>query len=231
MLIVSSMGGSGSTFVVNALRKYGYKVCARPDAGRQKLNQTMLSTWRERVKPFFQYEPHVDITAEQLCHVTYEKLKEQDRGRTALVLLEWCAMGFLENRGEKPIYIVRDPLLNICSYSSGTSWSGDDGKRIKFTGAKDHNDPIWIDAFFGPFSWWLANTQEALEAVRNNRGYVVRYYKFKEDWNKIPNVPSIADKFKCKNNLDVALNFFSEEAVSYIQSKTDDIWNEIKKLS
>lgn len=234
MLIISSTGGSGSTFVINALRKAGYRVCARPDAGRQKLNQTMLSTWHERVKPFFRSDPPEDITAQRLFQHTYDELKKMDEGRPALVLLEWGAMGFLDyvKNIEKPIYLIRDPLLTINSYSSGTTWSRDYGKRIKYAGGEDHNDPAWIDAFFGGFSWWLANAQNALEAVKNDQGYIVRYYKFKVDWNSIPNMYMlpIANKFKCKNNMKVATSFFSQEAIDYIRSKTDTIWNEIKSL-
>lgn len=232
MIIISATGGSGSTFVRDSLRRKGYKVCARPDAGRQKLNQTMLSTWKIRTKPFFSFDKSYmeDLGAVELFHVTYNRLKRQNNRRLVLMLLEWGAMGFLKNKPEKPIYLVRDPLYTITSYSSGTSFNQDKGRRIKYAGGKDHNDPIWIDAFFGEFSWWMENAEHAIQAVKEGRGHIVRYYRFKEDWSRIPGLPDITDSFKCKNDPAAPVRFFSEEALKYIEEKTKGVWNEVMNL-
>ena len=235
MLIISSMGGSGSTFVRDALKRKGYEVCARPDAGRQKLNQTMLSTWGIRTQKFFHFNPIENITAENLFKETYTRLKTlETKGRKiALLLLEWGAMGFLQNLDERPVYIIRNPLFAFNSYSSGTAFNRDKGRRIKYAGGKDQNDPVWVDAFFGNFSLWLPNAENALKAVQRNKGFVVRYFKFEQDWKTVQealNVPDITGNFKCMNNIDLVHKHLSRETISYIKEKTDKIWNEILAL-
>ena len=135
--------------------------------------------------------------------------------------------GFLNNLVEKPIFLVRDPRFAFNS-DSGGGWRKEGGaRRIKYVEATGPNDIRWINLWLNDFAFWLDGAKNALKAHEQQKGYIVRYHNFKEDWAKIPNVPPIHKNFNSKDNPDKLQGFLSEQTIEIIKNKTDEVWNTI----
>ena len=52
MIIVSSTGGSGSSFIADFFKKNSWKVCLRPDGGKQKATHTVHEIFKIEQKNF-----------------------------------------------------------------------------------------------------------------------------------------------------------------------------------
>lgn len=232
MLLLGSTGGGGSTYVLNRLRDFGWRVCQRPDAGHQKVNNTLQSTWRVRTKDFMEEPQDLDnMTTEALFQYTHSQLKRQDQNRLAMLCLEWGGRGlFHACEGDIVVYMLRDPLFAFNSYSGGTEWSGDKGRRIRYVGGAGPNDKKWIDAFFGDFSFWRGNAENALQAVRAGTGHVVRYEHFEQDWKRLGEFPPIYKGFKCADSMGKVTSHLTLETISYIRDVTGDVWNQLCDL-
>ena len=232
MIVISATGGSGSSYVVKMFKKkYRWNVCIRPDGGSQKANKTVLSVWMERTKPFF--PPPVGVEAfnqRQLFEAVYNGLKQHNTDKTMVMFMVWGGMGFLNDLAEKTIFLIRNPIFAFNSYSGG-GWRAEGGqRRIKFVGAGGPNDRKWIDAFLGDFSFWLDGAKNALRAVREGKGRIVRYHRFKEDWEKIDNVPPVYKGFKCRDDMAKVERHLTCETIRYIEERTRDVWEQIEAL-
>jgi len=230
MILVSSSGGSGSSFLGKAFRKSGWKVCLRPDGGRQKANRTAVSIWMERTKPFFKCSKNMSGASDRkMFDVVYENLK--NRKNTMLLSMTWGGMG-LFNGLEKayPVYLIRNPLHAFVSYSGG-GWRSEGGaRRIKYVGATSPNDKIWVDQFFGDFALWLNGAKQALIARSSGTGFIVRYHAFKKDWKVVCGrlgAPDITNKFSCSDSMDKVRRVLTVETIDYINNLVGNVWAEI----
>lgn len=232
MLVLSSTGGSGSTFVLDQLRKHGWQVCQRPDAGQQKVNNTLYSTWKVRTKEFMSEPDGLEqMSTEELFQYTYNQLKGQEHPKLAMLCLEWGGRGYLSQcKGDMVVYVVRDPVFAFNSYSGGTEWSGDKGRRIRYVGASGPNDKVWVDAFFGSFSFWLSGAYHALQAAKFGKGHIVRYERFEEDWKRIGGLPPIYENFHCADSMEKVSSHLTLETIEYIREHTGYVWNQICEL-
>ncbi len=232
MIVISATGGSGSSYVVKKFKKkYKWAVCVRPDAGSQKINKTLLSVWKQRTKAFFPPPERVEtFNDRQLFEAVYNGLKRFNTDKLMVMFMVWGGTGFLNDLPEKTIFLIRNPVFAFNSYSGG-GWRAEGGqRRIRFVGADCPCDKKWIDAFLGNFSFWLDGAKNALRAVKEGKGRIVRYHRFKEDWEKIENVPPIYRGFKCRDDMAKVEKYLTPETISYIQQKTQDGWNQIEAL-
>ena len=226
MIIISSTGGSGSSFVYRELKNHGWKVCLRPDSGSQKNYIDNYELWLQRTKGFFK-PPKEKIPWDDMASYTIDKLKSHKK--TMLLCMCWGGEGQLQEV-EDVIYLVRDPLFAFNSYS-GCGWRSEGGQnRIKMVGAKDHNDPVWIKSFLYNFSDWIAGAIFAYNAHIAGNGYIVRYHKFKSDWKNIPlDLPPVHKNFECKDTPD-KLKKLSKVTQDLIVKETQKIWQKILNL-
>ena len=231
MKIISSTGGSGSSFVAEQFKRMGWYVCLRPDGGKQKSTHTVEQIYTERTHPF--YDSNIEgkqNTQKDLFNMAYEGLNGFSPPNLMLLCMSWGGMGFLNDLPEKTIFILRDPVFAYNSYSGG-GWRKEGGqRRIKHVGASGPNDKVWIDAFLGDFSMWIDGAKNALQAHNAGTGHIVRYHKFAEDWKKIDNVPPIYQGFSAKDREEKLEGFLTEETIKYIREKTNDIWLAIDGL-
>ena len=233
MIIISSTGGSGSSFVADQFMKQRYSVCLRPDGGKQKATHTPAQIFHERMIPLVgETKINDQSTQQEMFETAYTELKKIDNPNLMLLCMTWGGLGFLNRIEEKPIFLIRDPVFAFNSYSGG-GWRQEGGqRRIKYVGAGGPNDKKWIDAWIGGFSHWLDGAKFALKAHKKGRGYIVRYDKFKEDWSKIDGVPPIHLNFDSKDNFSKIQQkgYLQLETIAYIKSKTKDVWSEIQAL-
>ena len=231
MKIISSTGGSGSSFVAEQFGKMGWHVCLRPDGGKQKATHTVEQIYMERTLPF--YYSNIEgrqNTQRDLFNMAYEGLNALRWPNLMLLCMSWGGMGFLNNLPEKAIFLLRDPVFAYNSYSGG-GWRKEGGqRRIKYVGAEGPNDKIWIDAFLGDFSMWIDGAKNGLQAHNDGTGHIVRYHKLTEDWKKIDNVPRVYEGFSAKDEEEKLEGFLTEETIDYIRKRTDDIWLTIDNL-
>ena len=233
MVLISSVGGSGSSFVAEEFRKHFWDVCLRPDGGGQKATHTKQEIFLERTKPFYDSWTDHDTTLEQMFKQAYVKLSAINNPNLMLLSMTWGGLGLLNVVKEKPIFLVRDPIFAFNSYSGGGWRKGKESggsRRIKYVKATGPNDRKWIDLWLGDFAHWIDTTSNAIRAVQDERGYIVRYHNFKEDWSKIPNVPPIHLNFSSKDNPEKLEGFLNQDSIDYIRQRTDTIWNTVCEL-
>ncbi len=231
MIIVSSTGGSGSSFMADFFKKNSWEVCLRPDGGKQKATHTVHEIFKNRTKKFFKNDKNFnEMNLKELFEVSYSNLNNINNTNIMLLSMSWGGLGYLNNLPEKTIFLVRDPVFAFNSYSGG-GWRSEGGlRRIKYVNAKGPNDKIWIDAFLGSFSMWLDGANNALEAHKNKTGHIVRYHNLAEDWNKIKEVPKLLKEFEGMDDIQKVKNYLSEDTIKYIKEKTQNTWNEISNL-
>jgi len=145
--------------------------------------------------------------------------------------MTWGGLGFLNKIDSCPvIYFIRNPLFAFNSYSGGGWRSAGGLRRIAYVGAKDQNDKKWIDLFFGDFALWLDGSKNAIKAVEEGNGHIVRYHNLKKDWKQIPvKLPVVYRNFKCKDEIGKVEKYLSTNTVKYIKDITDDVWEKIEK--
>jgi len=147
-----------------------------------------------------------------------------------LLCMSWGGLGFLNNLEEKPIFLVRDPIFAFNSYSGG-GWRKEGGaRRIKYVGATGPNDMKWVNLWLNDFAFWINGAKNALNAHKEETGYIVRYHNFKNDWAKIPNVPPIHENFSSKDNIEKLQGFLTDNTISYIKDQTAEVWNSICEI-
>ncbi len=207
MLIISATGGSGSTFIASSFKKAGWKVCLRPDVGSQKGFD--FSYYKKRTAPFFKTKLKNYDDAKMFNEV-YEHLHGKEK--TMLLLMTWGAMNFLKGLPETRIYVIRNPIFTYNSYIKE--------QHLERLGGKSKDDPKIIDAFFGNYSRWNDHYRAA---ISDNPKYMVRYESFKEDWEKIPDVPPIYKRFEGKNNWDKIK--LKKKTLDYIFCVAGQRWN------
>ena len=232
MIIVSSTGGSGSSFLADQFTENGWAVCLRPDGGHQKATHTVGQIYHERIRPFFKSKIGDPILQREMFDEAYAELQNINFDKTMLLCMTWGGLGFLNDIEEKTIFLVRDPVFAFNSYSGG-GWRLEGGqRRIKYAGARGPNDKKWIDTWMGNFSHWIDGAKYALKAVEEGKGHIVRYHNFKEDWSKIDNVPPIHMNFDSKDKLEKIQKkgYLDIGTVAYIKSETKDVWSEIQAL-
>ena len=238
MLVISSTGGGGSSFVSEGFKKNRWSVCERPDGGQQKATHSIEEIFTERTKRFFNYsiDTRKKYTQKELFEIAYPKLKKYEkdrkwRGKKLLLLcMSWGGLDLLNNLEEKTIFLVRNPVFALNSYSGG-GWRKEGGqRRIDYVGASGPNDKDWIDKFFGDFSMWIRGVENAIYSQKNGTGYVVRYHKFKEDWSKLDGVPPIHKNFICKDDESKLDGFLTQDTIQYVKDKTYRVWNEIENI-
>lgn len=231
MKIISSTGGSGSSFIADFFKKNSWKVCIRPDGGKQKATHTVHEIFRNRTKKFFKTNRDVNkLNLKELFDITYSSLTKVNNTNIMLLSMSWGGLGFLNDLPEKTIFLVRDPLFAFNSYSGG-GWRSEGGlRRIKYIKADGPNDKIWIDAFLGDFSMWINGAKNALDAHKNKTGHIVRYHNLTEDWNKINDVPKLSKEFEKKDDMTKVEDYLNKNTISYIRDKTQKIWGEISNL-
>jgi hypothetical protein len=221
--IISSCGGSGSTFVKKALLGMGWRLCIRPDKGfgkewkimKVKLAQVGISASNLKRK---------DVRGRAIGLVNMLKsLPKQNR--VALITIRWGNMGLY--RDMPVIYMIRNPLHAYVSFSGG-GWLKQNIEHIRFTGTIDPNSKEWIDAWLGDRWLWLKGAEVALEAHAKGNGTVVRYNKFNDDWAKT-GMPPISG-FSSRDDMAKVKRFLRQETIEYIRSKTDRIWKEVDSL-
>jgi len=234
MIIINSTGGGGSSFVADEFSKRGWKVCLRPDGGRQKATHTVEQVYLERTKPFFEnnleLEGERQYSQKELFDNAYKNLRNISNSNLLLLCMSWGGMGYLNQLEEKTIFLVRDPVFAYNSYSGGGWRSAGGERRIKHVGATGPNDKKWIDLFLGDFSMWVSGVENALKAYHNESGYIVRYHKFAHDWKKIEGVPPIYRTHKAKDNEEKIAGFLTQETVEYIREKTNSVWEKVQKI-
>lgn len=233
MIVISSTGGSGSSFVADQFVKHGHSVCLRPDGGKQKATHTPAQIFHERTVPLIgETKINDQSTQQEMFETAYTELKKIDNSNLMLLCMTWGGLGFLNDIEEKTIFLVRDPVFAFNSYSGG-GWRLEGGqRRIKYAGARGPNDKKWIDTWMGNFSHWIDGAKYALKAVEEGKGHIVRYHNFKEDWSKIDNVPPIHMNFDSKDKLEKIQKkgYLDIGTVAYIKSETKDVWSEIQAL-
>jgi hypothetical protein len=233
MIVISSTGGSGSSFVAKQFKSRGWTVCLRPDGGKQKATHTPSQIFHQRMDHLIGGNAiYEKSTQEQMFKTAYKGLKENDSPNLMLLCMTWGGLGYLNDIEEKTIFLIRDPIFAFNSYSGG-GWREEGGqRRIKYIEATGPNDKKWIDAWMGDFSHWLDGAKYALQAHKEGKGHIVRYNKFKEDWAKLKNVPPIHLQFNSKDDLlkIQQKGYLDLETVAYIRSKTREIWSEIQAL-
>jgi hypothetical protein len=233
MIVISSTGGSGSSFVANQFKNSQWTVCLRPDGGKQKATHTPSQIFHERMDHLIGGNTiYEKSTQKDMFETAYAGLKKLDHSKLMLLCMSWGGMGFLNEIEEKTIFLIRDPVFAFNSYSGG-GWRLEGGqRRIKYVGATGPNDKKWIDAWMGDFSHWIDGAKYALKAQKEGKGYIVRYHNFREDWAKIPDVPPIHLNFNSKDAFAKIQDkgYLQIETIAYIKSKTKDVWDEIKAL-
>ena len=138
MVLISSVGGSGSSFVANQFTKHSWNVCLRPDGGGQKATHTEQQIFLERTRPFYTSWADEKSTHELMFKQAYVNLSKKNMPNLMLLCMTWGGLGFLNLANEKPIYLVRDPVFAFNSYSGGGWRKGSDSggaRRIKYVGA------------------------------------------------------------------------------------------------
>ena len=233
MVIISSVGGSGSSFVAEQFQRYAWRVCLRPDGGGQKATHTEQQIFLERTRPFYSSWADESASLEQMFKQAYVKLSGKNESNLMLLCMTWGGLGLLNLVKEKPIFLVRDPIFAFNSYSGGGWRSGAESggtRRIRYVEASGPNDKKWIDLWLGNFAYWIDTTNNAIRSIQENKGYIVRYHNFKEDWSKIPNVPPIHEEFSSKDDLKKLEGFLTQDTIDYIREKTDDIWNTVCEI-
>ena len=233
MIVISSTGGSGSSYVADQFARSNWSVCLRPDGGKQKATHTPSQIFHERmdhmIGPNTIYEKS---TQKEMFDVAYKGLKSLDHSKMMLLCMTWGGLGFLNEIEEETIFLIRDPIFAFNSYSGG-GWRLKGGqRRILSVGASGPNDKRWIDAWMGDFSHWIDGAKYALKAYKEKKGHIVRYHNFKEDWSKIPNVPPIHLNFESKDKLEKIQKkgYLDVKTVAYIRKNTKDVWDEIRRL-
>lgn len=234
MKIISSTGGSGSSFVVKKFEQNNWLVCTRPDGGQQKSTHTTRQIYDERTGVFYQSRLTQESSQRELfneAHTALGQFSNICNGKIMLMCMTWGGLGYLNNLKEKTIFLLRDPVYAFNSYSGG-GWRKEGGaRRIKYVGATGPNDKKWIDLWLNDFALWKNGSIHALKSHEMGTGDIVRYHNFEEDWQKIKNVPNVCDDFVCRDELSkLDSNFISEETIDYIRSQTSDVWNKIKKI-
>lgn len=231
MKIISSTGGSGSSFVAAQFEKYHWDVCLRPDGGRQKATHTVEEIYVRRMRPFFRVNSPIEKHSQyELFQTAYHGLKKLRRKNLMLLCMSWGGMGYLNELKEETIFLLRDPIFAFNSYSGG-GWRKEGGeRRIKYVGASGPNDRKWIDAFLGDFSMWIDGAKNALQAHHNGTGHIVRYNRFVDDWKKIKGVPPIHNHFDSKDNLPGLEGFLTTSTIDYIKERTLDVWEQIESI-
>ena len=232
MIIVSSTGGSGSSFLADQFTENGWAVCLRPDGGHQKATHTVGQIYHERVGPFFKSDIGDPVLQREMFDEAYSKLQRTNFNKVMLLCMTWGGLGYLNELKEEAIFLIRDPIYAFNSYSGG-GWRRAGGeRRIKYVGASGPNDRKWIDAWLNNFSFWKSGAENALQAAKNKTGHLIRYHSFSEDWEKVQDaldVPPIHANFKNKDNPEKLEGYLTEDTISYIRSQTDYIWKEIEQ--
>lgn len=231
MKIISSTGGSGSSFIADFFKNNSWKVCLRPDGGKQKSTHTIHEIFLNRTKKFFKSEKNInELNLKQLFDNTYSNLNKINNQKIMLLCMSWGGLGYLNNLPEKTIFLVRDPIFAFNSYSGGGWRSAGGLRRIKYVNAKGPNDRMWIDAFLGNFSMWFDGANNALNAFKNNTGHIVRYNNLIEDWNKISDVPKLSNEFEAKDDIEKVKKYLNDDTLQYIKKRTQRIWGQIREL-
>jgi len=231
MKIISSTGGSGSSFVADQFGVSGWRVCLRPDGGQQKATHTEKQIYDERISSFFKTNLNQEPSQESMFREAYNNLQRIGNDNTMLLCMTWGGLGFLNELKEKTIFLVRDPIFAFNSYSGG-GWRKEGGqRRIKYVGASGPNDKKWIDLWLGEFSLWKQGAIHALNSANNGTGHLVRYHNFVEDWAHLEGVPPIHRNFKNKDDGNKLQGFLSIDTIKYIREQTSDIWKEIRAFN
>jgi len=231
MIVISSTGGSGSSFVADQFSMNHWKVCLRPDGGQQKATHSEKQIYDERTIPHFESLLGKKPNQEQMFEEAYVKLRKAKNDNLMLLCMTWGGLGYLNNIEEKTIFLVRDPVFAFNSYSGG-GWRKEGGqRRIKYVGASGANDKKWIDLWLGKFAHWKQGALHAINSAKEGNGHLVRYHSFAKDWEKIEGVPPIHKNFKSKDEILKLQGFLSAETIKYIREETNDVWKEIKSFS
>tara|TARA_Y100001935_G_scaffold145497_1_gene120269 strand:+ start:5479 stop:6252 length:774 start_codon:yes stop_codon:yes gene_type:complete len=230
-IVISSTGGSGSSYLIDQLILRGFNVCVRPDGGEQKINVDSFELYKNRTRKFFQTNLRPGCDDADMFNETIFNLNKKKRGRYALVCMNWGLKGFFSKLGSqiKPIYLVRNPLFAFNSYS-GLGWRKDGGsRRISGLGFDGPNDLRWVNAWLEDFAHWEKGAKIAIDAARSQSGHLVRYHKMNEDFCEIPNFP-VLKKFYCKDSA-TKINEITDETIDYIKARTDKLWHSIDSFA
>ncbi len=231
LLVISSTGGSGSSYLIDQLILSGFNVCVRPDGGEQKVNIDSFELYKKRTRKFFQTNLKPGCNDSDMFNETIMNLNMKKRGRYALVCMNWGLKGFFSKLSEqmKPIYLVRNPLFAFNSYS-GLGWRKDGGmRRIRGLGFDSPNDLGWVNAWLDDFAHWERGAQLALDSFNSGMGHLVRYHRMDEDFSVIPNFPTLK-KFYCKDT-STKITEISDETIDYIKLRTEELWKKIDSLA
>ncbi len=163
-----------------------------------------------------------DDTLSSLVKSYIERIKHMEKKlKIQIVLLSshWGEFGILKEIGVKTIYLIRDPYNSIISHSTFHRHQKDYLRR----GLKDINTKECIDTYLkGPHHYWIYHAKTALT---HKNAIIIRYNKFKEDWQKIKDLPDISHGFKySENNIK---KIFTKESIQYIYEQTHEICDKL----
>ena len=112
MIVISSTGGSGSSFVAKQFKSRGWTVCLRPDGGKQKATHTPSQIFHQRMDHLIGGNAiYEKSTQEQMFKTAYKGLKENDSPNLMLLCMTWGGLGYLNDIEEKTIFLIRDPIF------------------------------------------------------------------------------------------------------------------------
>ena len=230
MVIISATGGSGSSFVADEFKKHYWNVCLRPDGGHQKATHTPAQIFLERTRPFYTSWAKDEHTQKEMFDQAYTNLRAKGWPNLMLLCMTWGGLGCLDDLDERVIFLVRDPIFAFNSYSGG-GWRKEGGaRRIKHVGATGPNDIRWINLWLNDFAFWIDGAKNALKAHNQDKGHIVRYHNFKQDWSKIPDVPPIHKDFSSKDNLEKLEGFLTQQTIDIIRHETAEVWDTICEI-
>lgn len=150
--------------------------------------------------------------------------------KTLLMLMRWGAEGVLVANAQPAVYLIRHPVHSYVSYAGG-GWL----KLNQIAGAagtRDVNSDEAIDAWLTGHMHWIAHALAALTAHGLGVGYVVRYHRMLEDWERVPLVkPDIAPWYKgSKDNWEKTGRFLDPATIDKIMHQAGSYWEQIEAL-
>lgn len=224
MIIVTATGGSGSSFIRHEFKEYGWDVCKRPD----KIGNE--DVFCDRIKSLMR----VPKSAPQMDDgEKFEYIKDRIGYKSKKLLLswEWGAKGMYRGYSPKPIYMFRDPVFTLNSFSGGGWYPKVRDGRIREAGCSTANSAEWVDAFFGRYGLWEDLARVAIEEVSHGLAHILRYDRFESDWKRIDYfVPPIYKSFDCKDDMDKVRKFLTDDTIEYIRERAGELWRDIQEL-
>lgn len=144
-----------------------------------------------------------------------ERIEKNRRYKIVLLSGHWGEYGIFKELRLKTIYIIRDPYNALISHSKSNRHEKDYLRR----GLKHINNKEWIHCYLkGPHHYWINHAESALN---HKNAIIVRYNKFKRDWQKVNDLPDISKEFRyVENNISEIL---TKESIKYIYEQTHEI--------